>query len=209
MAVGEERKGLTRDERHHARVSKWTKDVDLFEKDFIFVPVNYKEEHWFLIVICYPMLAAPKWDSVREPGSILPVTRMAQRPCVLVFDSVAGGEAVAKFTANVILGYLQREYVVKKGAAAPASASSTPDFRERLKRISPVVPLQDGDVDCGLFLLQFAESFFTHPISDFNEAALRAKEDEEGLSNWFSQDLIDAKRQQIKDLILKLAAKKD
>ena len=71
LALGEERRGLTSDQRRHARVSKWTKDVDLFQKDFIFVPVNYKGEHWFLIVICFPMLAAGKWDSQRKPGRAL------------------------------------------------------------------------------------------------------------------------------------------
>jgi Ulp1 family protease len=27
-------------EKKHARVKNWTKKVDLFEKDFIFVPIN-------------------------------------------------------------------------------------------------------------------------------------------------------------------------
>lgn len=32
-------------EKKHARVKNWTKKVDLFEKDFIFVPIN---EQWVL-----------------------------------------------------------------------------------------------------------------------------------------------------------------
>ena len=160
------------------------------------------------------------------------MTRVVERPCILVFDSVAGGNAVAEFTSNVILGYLQEEYLVKKtdlgslprrksgkGHSQKLDSSteqqqqqqqqSVPDFRQRLKRISPVVPLQDGDVDCGLFLLQFAESFFIDPIPDYDENFLRAKVAEDsngGLTNWFSQQIIDDKRGKIRELILSLAA---
>ena len=193
------------------------------------MPVNYKGEHWFLIVICYPMLAVAKWDSSRDSISIFPKTRMIQRPCVLVFDSVAGGAAVAEFTSSVLIGYLQAEYAARKLSAASTSASTTssstaavasasateksaaaiPDFRERLTRIVPTVPLQDGDVDCGVFLLQFAESFFVDPIPDFNETFLDGKDpDDPGLLYWFTQEVIDEKRNQIKDLILRLAKTK-
>ncbi|XP_073273006.1 probable ubiquitin-like-specific protease 2B [Primulina huaijiensis] len=34
------------------RVRKWTRKVNLLEKDFIFIPVNYNY-HWSLIMICY------------------------------------------------------------------------------------------------------------------------------------------------------------
>lgn len=39
----------------HARVARWTKNVNLFEKDFIFVPINHNT-HWFLSIICFPAL---------------------------------------------------------------------------------------------------------------------------------------------------------
>ncbi|CAI8597818.1 unnamed protein product [Vicia faba] len=35
------------------RVRKWTRKVNLFEKDYIFIPVNFNL-HWSLIVICHP-----------------------------------------------------------------------------------------------------------------------------------------------------------
>lgn len=38
--------------KQHRRVRNWTKGVDLFDKDFVFVPVNVRA-HWFLVVICY------------------------------------------------------------------------------------------------------------------------------------------------------------
>ncbi|KAG7029676.1 putative ubiquitin-like-specific protease 2B [Cucurbita argyrosperma subsp. argyrosperma] len=35
------------------RVRKWTRKVDLFEKDYIFIPINFNL-HWSLMVICHP-----------------------------------------------------------------------------------------------------------------------------------------------------------
>ena len=40
-------------EKRHARVKRWTKNVDIFTKDFLIVPVHLTN-HWILAIICYP-----------------------------------------------------------------------------------------------------------------------------------------------------------
>ncbi|CAH1733417.1 unnamed protein product [Aphis gossypii] len=40
----------------HGKVRRWTKNVDIFQKDFVFIPVN-ENKHWFLAVICFPYLS--------------------------------------------------------------------------------------------------------------------------------------------------------
>ncbi|CAH1732745.1 unnamed protein product [Aphis gossypii] len=40
----------------HGKVKRWKKNVDIFQKDFVFIPVN-ENEHWFLAVICFPYLS--------------------------------------------------------------------------------------------------------------------------------------------------------
>ena len=40
-------------QRRHARVHKWSRNVDIFSKDLIFIPLN-ESAHWYLAVICYP-----------------------------------------------------------------------------------------------------------------------------------------------------------
>uniref|UniRef100_A0A096M132 SUMO specific peptidase 7 n=1 Tax=Poecilia formosa TaxID=48698 RepID=A0A096M132_POEFO len=42
-------------QRRHQRVKTWTRHVDIFDKDFLFVPVN-QEAHWYLVVVCFPGL---------------------------------------------------------------------------------------------------------------------------------------------------------
>lgn len=49
---------LTAAQKRYQRVSKWNKDVDLFKKDFIIIPIN-EQSHWFLAIICFPRLQGP------------------------------------------------------------------------------------------------------------------------------------------------------
>lgn len=49
-------RSLNAAQKRHDRVKKWTKDVNIFEKDFIAVPINM-DAHWFLVIICFPWLA--------------------------------------------------------------------------------------------------------------------------------------------------------
>lgn len=49
-------RSLNAAQKRHDRVKKWTKDVNIFEKDFIAIPINM-DAHWFLVIICFPWLA--------------------------------------------------------------------------------------------------------------------------------------------------------
>ncbi|XP_039649605.1 sentrin-specific protease 7-like isoform X2 [Perca fluviatilis] len=99
-----------RDMRHQ-RVKTWTRNVDIFTKDFLFVPVN-QEAHWFLVLICFPGLEevqyqefqSPTGGSERAAGNSSAFSLRSQqppctqqgwqrdtvlkRPCILVMDSL-------------------------------------------------------------------------------------------------------------------------
>lgn len=49
----EDNPNLTAAEKRYERVKKWTKKVNIFDKDFIVVPIN-EHAHWFVCVICFP-----------------------------------------------------------------------------------------------------------------------------------------------------------
>lgn len=53
-------------QKRHARVSGWTKNVNLFEKDFIIIPIN-EQSHWFLAIICFPNLTEPRTMDTDQP----------------------------------------------------------------------------------------------------------------------------------------------
>ncbi|KAL4706533.1 hypothetical protein ACJJTC_015731 [Scirpophaga incertulas] len=46
---------LTPAQKRHARVKTWTKNVNIFDKDFIVVPIN-ENCHWFVAIICFPSM---------------------------------------------------------------------------------------------------------------------------------------------------------
>ena len=50
---------LTAAEKRYDRVRRWTKKVNIFEKDFVIVPIN-EHSHWFVAVICYPGLVGKR-----------------------------------------------------------------------------------------------------------------------------------------------------
>ena len=51
---------VERDERRLRHAARWTKGLNLFEKDFIFVPIN-EHLHWSLAIICTPLAAKSRW----------------------------------------------------------------------------------------------------------------------------------------------------
>lgn len=53
-------------QKRHSRVASWTKNINLFEKDFIIVPINMNS-HWFLAIICFPYLTEPLTMFTNEP----------------------------------------------------------------------------------------------------------------------------------------------
>ena len=61
----EDNPNLSAAEKRYERVKKWTKNVNIFEKDFIVVPIN-EHAHWFVCVICFPgQLGAVRADDGR------------------------------------------------------------------------------------------------------------------------------------------------
>ncbi|XP_062862033.1 sentrin-specific protease 7 isoform X2 [Trichomycterus rosablanca] len=213
--------------RRHQRVRTWTRHVDIFEKDFLFVPVN-QEAHWYMVVICFPGLEEPQYverkdqekkvhdgtenssnstahsESQQGDGEKNPDERtssgpptctvktckqqtICKRPCILIMDSLK--LSVHERILKLLREYLQVEWEVKRGGFRDFSA-------ERMVGSHCKVPLQDNSSDCGLYLLQYAESFLQDPVVHF-DLPLR-------LENWFPRQKVREKRQEIRDLILYL-----
>ncbi|XP_076676841.1 uncharacterized protein LOC143373447 isoform X2 [Andrena cerasifolii] len=254
--------------KRHARVQKWTKNVNIFEKDFIIIPIN-EHAHWFLAIICFPGLvgevsthrAHPEENDIRKTvrknkklkevklqavtiGSttLTPVTttitidqpddgserdeaegddeememesedddeteatdeksrsaKIEQNvpqeedtvkvPCIVIFDSLAG--ASRSRVVATLRDYLSCEYVAKMGTEKVFS-------KDTIKGASLKVPQQSNFTDCGLYVLQYVESFFKNPIKDYT---LPIKT----LKNWFEEIIVTRKREELSKLLIKL-----
>uniref|UniRef100_A0A8C2ZBQ4 Ubiquitin-like protease family profile domain-containing protein n=1 Tax=Cyclopterus lumpus TaxID=8103 RepID=A0A8C2ZBQ4_CYCLU len=106
------------------------------------------------------------------------------RPCVLVMDSLK-----CCLTVCTGLSYLQVEWEVHRGTPRLFTADS-------VRSSSCRVPQQDNSSDCGLYLLQYAESFLQNPVVHF-DLPLR-------LDNWFPRQRVRQKREEIRTLIMKM-----
>ncbi|XP_075164173.1 sentrin-specific protease 6-like [Haematobia irritans] len=61
-------------QKRHARVQNWTKNVNIFEKDFIIIPIN-EHSHWFLAIICFPRLKGPITFDTNVPVELEPTKK--------------------------------------------------------------------------------------------------------------------------------------
>ncbi|XP_042532826.1 sentrin-specific protease 7 isoform X2 [Dipodomys spectabilis] len=211
-------------QRRHRRVRTWTRHINIFNKDYIFVPVN-ESSHWYLAVICFPWLEEVVYedfpqtvsqqfqaqqsqhdnktiDNDLHPTSTLSLSaedpkstemnmtipkKMCKRPCILILDSLKA--ASIQNTVQNLREYLEVEWEVKRKTHREFSKTNMVD-------LCPKVPKQDNSSDCGVYLLQYVESFFKDPIVNF-ELPIH-------LEKWFPRHVIKTKREDIRELILKL-----
>ena len=81
------------------------------------------------------------------------------RPCILIFNSLSDGKH-AKVVAT-LRDYLACEYRHKQKTDPAFASRKAPSFtKETMPGCCPVVPQQPNFTDCGVFVLQFVESFF-------------------------------------------------
>ena len=111
----------------------------------------------------------------------------------MIFDSLQTG-----YRARVVATlreYLQCEYKAKISEERKFT-------KDNMKGACPKVPQQPNFSDCGLFALQYVESFFKSPLSDFNLPITNLKK-------WFPSEVMRNKRSEIAKIIRDLAEKQN
>ncbi|XP_059636599.1 probable ubiquitin-like-specific protease 2B [Cornus florida] len=134
------------------RVRKWTRKVNLFEKDYIFIPVNFNY-HWSLIVVCHPGEVAELKDE--------DVEKSLKVPCILHMDSIKGSHTGLK---DLVQSYLWEEW---KERQKETREDSSPKF-SNLRFVPLELPQQQNSFDCGLFLLHYVELFLEEAPANFS-----------------------------------------
>ena len=89
----------------YTNVENWTKNVDIFAKRFIVVPVN-ESLHWSVAIICNPGAILKKTPQpVDEDCHISGEDEAFLQPCILIMDSLnAHNKArVSVYSAEVVL----------------------------------------------------------------------------------------------------------
>ncbi|XP_061348620.1 probable ubiquitin-like-specific protease 2B isoform X2 [Gastrolobium bilobum] len=169
------------------RVRKWTRRINLFEKDYIFIPVNFNL-HWSLIVICHPGEMASFNDEELD--------KSPRVPCILHMDSIKGYHSGLK---NLVQSYLWEEWRERQKDTCEDLSSRFLNMRF----LSVALPQQENSYDCGLFLLHYLELFLAEAPLNLNPFKLPKFSNFLNL-NWFPPAEAFLKRTVIQRLIFDL-----
>ncbi|VVB10515.1 unnamed protein product [Arabis nemorensis] len=192
----------------YQRVQKWTKNVDLFEKDYIFIPINCSF-HWSLIIICHPGESVP--SHVENPPRL---------PCILHLDSIKGShkDGLINIFPSPMHGFYHEylKYIMSELLTCPRDHSylreewnarhgNTSDFSRApdLKCISLELPQQENSFDCGLFLLHYLDLFVAQAPAKFNPSLI-TRSTNFLTRNWFPAKEASLKRRYILELLYNL-----
>ncbi|XP_019352374.1 sentrin-specific protease 6 isoform X4 [Alligator mississippiensis] len=112
---------------------------------------------------------------------------ICKQPCILLMDSLRGPSR--SNVVKTLREYLEVEWEVRKGSKRSFS-------KDVMKGSNPKVPQQNNFSDCGVYVLQYVESFFENPILNFELPM--------NLMDWFPRPRMKTKREEIRNIILKL-----
>jgi len=98
----------TRDDRitNYMSVDRWTKNTDIFTKDFLLIPIC-ENKHWMITIICYPRAVFD--NAIADYRGIQLEKRMSTS---LIFLSSA--EVKIRVPSQRIKAYIETEYFTKK-----------------------------------------------------------------------------------------------
>ena len=109
-------------------VKRWTKDLNIFEKKILLIPVcESKSRHWFLIAVIFPGCEGSK------------------ETVVVILDSLEGCRDEVVENIKDYLNFMHGD----ENAIGFANSD--------LRVVHPLCPQQDDLTSCGIFMLHFAE----------------------------------------------------
>uniref|UniRef100_A0A8D8Y097 Sentrin-specific protease 7 n=2 Tax=Cacopsylla melanoneura TaxID=428564 RepID=A0A8D8Y097_9HEMI len=109
--------------KRHSRVQSWTKNINVFEKDFIVVPIN-SNAHWFLAIICFPGLKGCVTTEGRAVEECQRFKSLKKRERIKLDEMQKTGKA----SGSVTIGNTTISPVTPKagaGASDPTNANNT------------------------------------------------------------------------------------
>lgn len=151
------------------KASRWIKDVKIFEKDFLIMPVCEKE-HWILVIVCYPGCIE------NHESSSISESQEFRKTAVIVLNSYFG---YAPSIKRVLGDFLAYQWEVDRGEQRSFRIGS----KCKVPLIFPTVPQQKNDYNCGVFVLSYFRCFIKNPRENYMRM-IKGKD----LEDWFSEN---------------------
>ena len=203
-------KVATVSDTYHSTLKAWTKNVDIFTKDYLFIPF-IRDQHWFLVILCNIYNLLPGRETSSGGGSngravasssssssgAQPRTPPEKKATIIFMDSLNKHSTLdcsATANINALIKYLECEYREKYNCGEGSTTLINYDV------IQPKVPQQTNFYDCGLFALEYIERFLNDP-----EGVMASlKRSASSLTKWFTPKDLKMKRSKIHQTIVNL-----
>lgn len=201
-------------------MDRWTRGVDIFDKEFLVIPIN-KDLHWSLIIVVGP--GAPpdgegskvgekrKGDGTGPPRKRIKIkTREPQKKSIAVGKPLDSTGSQAAQCSSKILHFDSlrrthrskpiykdiRNYLNEEWSRVRVRKKGEEPRKFKVSWIPGIlvgVPQQKNSYDCGMFLLHFVETFLQNPYNDVGIS--------NGRDHLFTQEDISRKRNEIRAAI--------
>jgi len=174
-------------EKRHMRVKGWTKNVNLFEKNMVIIPIC-EHSHWYLVIAIRPgLITIPMGSEERHTKG---------EPFMIVLDSMGGNKTTA---VSNIRHYLSAEWKAKM-CGEEGDEDEYEFTSKEMRTVRPQKPEQENYSDCGIYLLHYIEMMFKSVAQYYWPGSIQ------DLNNWFTTEEISTKRDEIARLIRDLSA---
>jgi hypothetical protein len=178
----------------HNLVSGWSKSIDIFDLDFIFIPV-FLNSHYSLCVVVRPSLLQSS-KAIHDTSNL---------SCLLFMDSLQLHSV--KTVGEVITNYLSNEWKAKK--CKTSCYNNFNDFEnlfQNIEKIECPMPRQNNGYDCGLFVIKYIEEVLNiFPSSTLDD--IENKFIPQFNCELFDQKEISLERPKYKNILNELAIK--
>jgi len=225
--------------RAYARVERWTRDVDVFAKKFLIVPV-FEDQHWSLAIVCHPGVLAKRALARRRrkirravadlvDAGITEAAQLAEphvdesdsdsdeednaRPCIIHMDSLRKHRA--RKIEKWLRCFLEMEWRKRHADEPPFTCRErSPDGPPAdLLLAMPKVPQQQMySGDSGIYTLRYAQEFLARTFLgqlEVNRRNVCLCFRDHDFRTWFGRDDIDKMRLQLKYLTRGLKREED
>ncbi|KAK9695577.1 hypothetical protein K7432_012884, partial [Basidiobolus ranarum] len=143
-----------------SKIKRWNTDINIFEKQFIFIPIN-KGLHWVLALIYNPSFLFVKHSKVSKESGEVDKTCFESIPWIFIFDSMA--------KKNHMKIHHQLEAYLKTEANLKYSCEAT----NKVYKKKVMTPKQVNSVDCGVYLLSYVQKILENPVQSYNACQAR------------------------------------
>jgi Ulp1 family protease len=186
-------RGVTSGEDGWHNVSRWAqfREGGVLRRQYIFLPINVQNKHWWLAVVCFPVAAFA--------GN--PARRSKVTPRIVFLDPLSSGTNLGPglekvphaAAAGFLRGYLWREWCERENqdVSSQSAMARKTELPKNLKVVVADVPKQTNGYDCGIFIIEYLLHIFT------SNSALSAL----GLAphkHWFLQEVVSHRRRRLR-----------